>query len=84
MGMAAREKDWGRVRRAVLDRDGWRCRECGRAARLEVHHKRPLKDGGSNALDNLATLCVRCHKIAHKRPVSRERAELDALVAELR
>jgi hypothetical protein len=25
----------------VLDRDGWRCQDCGSAERLEVHHLNP-------------------------------------------
>ena len=37
---------WARVRRAVLDRDGWRCRRCGRASRMEVDHVVPLDRGG--------------------------------------
>jgi len=83
MGLAARIPNWQTIRRKVLDRDAYRCRECGRAGRLEVHHKRPLKDGGSNALANLVTLCVCCHKATHKRPVSPERAEWQRAVAEL-
>ena len=52
---------WRRVRRQVLDRDGWRCRECGRYGN-EVDHVRPLKDGGQPyALDNLQTLDRGCH-----------------------
>lgn len=55
---------WARVRRMALDRAGWRCqaRGCGRAGRLEVHHKTPLARGGARyALHNLAVLCRRCH-----------------------
>ena len=85
MGLAAKipTRHWEHTRRAVRNRDGWRCRECGKVGRLEVHHVRPLKDGGSNDLDNLLTLCVGCHKAAHKRPVSAERAEWDRLAAQL-
>ena len=53
---------WALVRRAVFDRDGWRCRACGRAGRLEVDHVRPVALGGDPwALANLQALCVRCH-----------------------
>ena len=53
---------WARVRRAVLARDGWRCRRCGRAGRMEVDHVRPLDRGGDPwALSNLQALCRRCH-----------------------
>ena len=83
MGLAAKIPNWERRRLTALDRDGWRCRKCGRAGRLEVHHRQPLKDGGSNDLENLLTLCVSCHKAAHKRPVSAERADWQQAVAEL-
>ena len=53
-------------RRAALDRAGWRCEQCERAGRLEVHHKRPLHKGGSHALDNLQVLCVSCHIELHR------------------
>ena len=29
---------WGVVRRFILKRDGYRCRACGKAGRLEVDH----------------------------------------------
>ncbi len=29
--------------------------------RRQVHHRVPLRDGGSNELDNLELLCHRCH-----------------------
>ena len=50
---------WRRVRLAVLERDGWRCRKCGRAAgRLEVDHIVPLNKGGAAyELANLQALC---------------------------
>ena len=53
---------WQLVRRRVKDRDGWRCRKCGRAGRLEVDHIIPVKAGGDWwAEANLQTLCRPCH-----------------------
>ena len=53
---------WAALRRAVFKRDGYRCRECGRAGRLECDHTVPLHHGGARyALDNLQTLCRNCH-----------------------
>ena len=52
---------WQRLRRVVLDRDGWRCRVCGRAGILECDHRVPLVRGGTNSLDNLQSLCKSCH-----------------------
>jgi len=59
---------WTKVRRRVLERDGFRCQECGRDLRTlpgwftEVHHILPRTRGGTNHPANLATLCVSCHK----------------------
>ena len=50
------------VRPRIFERDGWRCRECGKAARLEVDHVIPLHKGGTNLDDNLQSLCRKCHR----------------------
>ncbi len=55
------------VRAKVLARDGHRCTTPGcRATRfLEVHHVTPRSEGGTNRIENLTTLCSRCHRFAH-------------------
>lgn len=57
-----------RVRAAVLARDRHRCSTPGcRATRfLEVHHVVPRVKGGGNGVENLVTLCARCHGFVHK------------------
>ena len=54
---------WERLRRVILDRDGWRCRKCGRAGRLEVDHIVPIHRGGDYwDMSNLQALCRSpCH-----------------------
>lgn len=48
---------------------------------LEIDHRQPLSEGGTNDLDNLWLLCVECHK----RKTSAERsARLKSLFAEAR
>ena len=65
-----RSKRWRITRLAALDRDGWRCRDCGRAAPLEVHHLVRLADGGAPfALANLKSVCKPCHYGEHSPPV---------------
>lgn len=53
-------------RREVLARDGYRCQQCGSSGPLCVHHVVYRSDGGSDDLDNLATLCVECHTDKHQ------------------
>ena len=72
----------------MVDRDGWRCRQCGRAGRMEVDHVVPLDRGGDPwALDNLQALCRACHvhKTAgeRRRPPTPAEAEWRELVSTL-
>ena len=55
-----------RFRRHIFERDGWRCRRCGGAGRLECHHIIPLEAGGEPFdEDNAETLCRGCHITHH-------------------
>ena len=57
---------WAGVRMAALDRDRWRCQECGKAGLLEVHHVTPLEHGGKPyELANTTTLCRGDHIRIH-------------------
>lgn len=58
-----------RTRREVLSRDRFRCQRPGCAATsfLEVHHRVPRSQGGSNTADNLVTLCCGCHQLVHEK-----------------
>lgn len=58
-GVSSRE--WARIRKGALERDGYRCQKCGRAGRLEVHHVLPVYKGGTDDLDNLLSVCRGCH-----------------------
>jgi 5-methylcytosine-specific restriction enzyme A len=53
------------LRRAVLQRDGWRCQICGEMTKLEVHHQRFRAHLGQDEEGNLITLCRRCHSARH-------------------
>ena len=59
---------WNVIRQQVWERDGGRCRGpyCRGAPPLpleivHIDHITPVSKGGSNHLDNLRTLCRRCH-----------------------
>jgi len=64
------------VKVAVLQRDGFRCAQCGwnRAMlspedprkMLELHHKKHHKDKGENSVENLVTLCNVHHDALHR------------------
>jgi len=65
------------VRAQVLERDEYRCTECGwdRTKRhpddprqfLEHHHREHHAEGGENTLDNLVVFCNVCHDAIHAR-----------------
>lgn len=51
------------VRQAVLDRDDYICRYCGRRSQtMEVDHVIPVSQGGTSTLDNLVTSCRDCNR----------------------
>ena len=52
---------WSRLRTHVINRDGWKCTQCGARYRLEVHHKVPIAEGGHSTPDNCITVCRPCH-----------------------
>lgn len=64
-----RGPSWDSIRRKVLERDQYACRQCSASGRLDVHHKVPLRKFGgdlqrANAFDNLISLCRPCHNRA--------------------
>lgn len=53
---------WYTIRARVIKRDKGQCKGCGRqTTKAQVHHIKPRRQGGSNRLSNLVTLCGRCH-----------------------
>jgi 5-methylcytosine-specific restriction endonuclease McrA len=53
------------LRNQVLERDSWRCQECGSLENLQVHHLQPRTKLGGDILANLITLCAPCHRKRH-------------------
>ena len=79
---------WAQVRRAVLERDGYRCVKCGKAGRLEVDHIQPLHKGGAPwDPANLQSLCRDCHigktRSENYRPMTPDEAAWRRLVSEM-
>jgi hypothetical protein len=54
--------DWDSVRNKVMKRDGYKCVLCNSEGKeLQVHHIRYRSHGGSDGMENLASLCMECH-----------------------
>lgn len=63
------------TRGQVMSRDRYCCQRCGwnhdkwnpsDPRHLELHHIKPHAAGGTNAAENLITLCVVCHDVIHR------------------
>ena len=59
---------WQRLRAAVFERDGYRCTRCGARGKqaggmavLNAAHIRSRRNGGTDTLANLRTMCNVCH-----------------------
>lgn len=61
------EEQYRLLRFQVLERDGWRCQQCGSRKNLEVHHLNARSRLGHDSLENLITLCHACHSEVHGR-----------------
>jgi 5-methylcytosine-specific restriction endonuclease McrA len=60
-----KEREWQKVRQAVLVRDHYRCRSCGTPEKVDVHHIRFRSRGGEGSMENCASLCRVCHAEIH-------------------
>jgi 5-methylcytosine-specific restriction endonuclease McrA len=61
---------FGGNRKIVLDRDGHKCILCGSNHQIQVHHKDEMgrnkpKEIQNNDINNLVTLCAKCHIKQH-------------------
>jgi hypothetical protein len=61
------------TREAAEERDGRRCVVCGRGGLVHLHHRRPVRAGGSrdpqvHGAANLVCVCAGCHRRIHARP----------------
>ena len=65
-------KEWKKLRREALERDGYLCIECKKRGIITpaatVHHIKPLRLDQSRALQlsNLETVCGPCHNRLHR------------------
>lgn len=54
---------WIKLKNAALERDKKRCRICNSSKKPQVHHRCYPKIWGDETVDDLTTLCHRCHTI---------------------
>jgi len=88
-----KSNEWNALRLKALERDNHECQECKRQGkvytnhhdpdkhkRLDVDHKKEIYTNPELALelDNLETLCVRCHNAKHNRWFKRKPNEWEA------
>jgi 5-methylcytosine-specific restriction endonuclease McrA len=65
--LALSREEYDRLRIRVLERDRWKCQRCGSSVNLQVHHLRYRGRLGSDALDNLISLCIDWHNDEHQK-----------------
>ncbi len=66
--------NWNKLRFALFEKYNYTCQLCGRYSKghLHLHHKKPVKLGGSHSESNLVVLCSDCHyQIHHDRKYKR-------------
>lgn len=56
---------WQIFKSEVMERDGYRCVECGNGNTLSVDHKISRARGGCDTKENCVTLCQICHSKKH-------------------
>lgn len=57
---------WKAIRARRLKLDGFKCRKCGSVEVLQVHHRTYLNWGGQEKMEDLITLCKKCHMLLHR------------------
>jgi len=66
MAATPRSRLDSKIREMILNRDGGKCQKCGSNERLEIHHKIPVCQRGSDEVENLITMCFQCHRHMHR------------------
>lgn len=78
-----RSDHWKGLRDAALARDKYRCVGCGCGEQLEVHHEVYRGRFEDGILEDVVTLCRRCHRVTHGRWVE-SRREFDVVIKGVR
>lgn len=57
--------EWQEMRLKVLERDNLVCRKCGSSINVQVHHLKYPEVWGEEDINDLITLCDKCHAKTH-------------------
>jgi len=58
------------ARKRIVAKRGEKCEQCGSKVQIELHHIKPMKEGGYHDDDNCILLCWLCHQKAHGNKVT--------------
>ncbi len=64
--MASRGREHCVVQKQGKIRDLYTCQVCGSGQNVEGHHILNYQYGGAANIDNIVTLCRKCHKQVHR------------------
>lgn len=71
-----RSKAFAEVKKALIEKDGYRCKCCGRTEELSAHHSTYdilYHELEGNNLDKMVLLCKYCHRAIHRVPSNYKR-----------
>jgi len=64
--------------REVFELDNWRCKICCRTVPLQGHHMQKRSQGRLDVVENVISLCYRCHEWVERRRMIVEPVEMKA------
>jgi len=62
-------KEYQQLIRQVFELDGWRCKICRKMLPLQAHHLQKRSQGRLDVIENLISVCYRCHDKIEKRRI---------------
>lgn len=64
--MSTRDTKHNQIQREGKERDLYICQACGSLDQVEGHHIINYQFRGEASIDNIITLCQKCHKQVHR------------------
>lgn len=64
---------WQALRKLCFKRDDYKCVRCGSAKNLNAHHLNYMNLGRPGELDDLITLCGKCHTAVHEQDIKNKK-----------